>query len=483
MRRSTAQPHEFGRARAGTVESLAMMSSSVASVVDSRGESRESHRRFLPEKERAEALRRAGACGALTISVSFAGPAVPLAETVDEQIERELAIRGAAGGPRLGDAASRLGNQIHRMRQVGAALLCLSFENLAVQKRGDGGLTPEDAEALRFWIRAAETRPVELFLDPSDAELPAAPSSPAPPPAVIEKAPAPEVVAAPDVHVAPVAPVTVEAPTDERWRRWMLELYAARGPQSLASFERLFTRSYMPLVQAIDAGLEAPKAAQVAEEFRRTFARMYAEACPTFALTGKRPRMVLDAWDAAGRLARLHGARSTHLLLVDGMRWDLGEEIKRLVLLTLDARAQLADEQILWSAVPTTTPRQLATLAHGVDALRGEADVPVDGEGEPLRGRTAEMVRRVKVGARDLYKLDLVEARLGQVPLPELAAHAATCITRHVAIVAPLAPRTLLFVFGDHGFHRSPNGTFSHGGTTPEEVLVPSFALVVGALH
>ena len=207
---------------------------------------------------------------------------------------------------------------------------------------------------------------------------------------------------------------------------------------------------------------------------------MYSEACPTFALTGKRPKMVLDAWDIAGRLARLHGARSTHLLLVDALRWDLGEEVKRATLATLDARAQLADEQILWSAVPTTTPRQLATLAHGVDALRGEADVPVDGESEPLRGRTAEVVRRVKVGSRDLYKLDLVEARLGQVPLPELATHTAACIARHAAT---LPPRTLLFVFGDHGFHRSPAGTFSHGGTTPEEVLVSSFALVIGALH
>jgi hypothetical protein len=436
--------------------------------------------RYLPEQERALALRRAGDCGALTISVDFAEkpPTVPLADTVDEQIERALATRGAAGGPRLGDPASRLGNQIHRMRQVGAALLCLSFENLRAQRRGDGALAPADAEALRFWLRATGTRPVELFLDPSDAELSTPP--PAPAPAAPTASVAPVVRPAPTAPTAATAPTGATAATDESWRRWMLELYAARGPQSLASFERIFTRSYMPLLRALDEGLEVPKAAQVAEEFRRTFARMYAEACPTFAVTGKRPRLVLDAWDVAGRLARLHGARATHLLLVDGMRWDLGEEIKRTTLTTLDARAQLADEQILWSAVPTTTPRQLATLAHGIEALRGEDDLPVDGEAEPLRGRTAEVVRRIKVGSRDLYKLDLVEARLGQVPLPELATHAAACIARHAAT---LPPRTLLFVFGDHGFHRGPGGTFSHGGTTPEEVLVPSFALVVGALH
>ena len=469
-----------------------MMPYSPSSPLDSRWR----FLRYLPEHERALALRRASDCGALTISVDFAEkPAtVPLADTVDEQIERALATRGAAGGPRLGDPASRLGNQIHRMRQVGAALLCLSFENLRAQRRGDGALAPADAEALQFWLRATGTRPVELFLDPSDAELSRVervdtaasvlppPAPPAPIATIAAAAPTAQVAAiAPTAPTAPIPPVAAPTvPADESWRRWMLELYAARGPQSLASFERIFTRSYMPLLRALDEGLEAPKAAQVVEEFRRNFARMYAEACPTFAVTGKRPRLVLDAWDVAGRLARLHGARSTHLLLVDGMRWDLGEDIKRTTLATLDARAQLADEQLLWSAVPTTTPRQLATLAHGIEALRGEDDLPVDGEAEPLRGRTAEVVRRIKVGSRDLYKLDLVEARLGQVPLPELATHAAACIARHAAT---LPPRTLLFVFGDHGFHRSAGAAFTHGGSTPEEVLVPSFALVVGALH
>ncbi len=203
---------------------------------------------------------------------------------------------------------------------------------------------------------------------------------------------------------------SVAAPDDE-WRTWVMALAAARGPQSLVAFERLFSREYMPLANAISAGLEDPRALGAYEEFRRTFSRAYSEASPAFAATGKRPRMVLDAPDVAARIARLHGARSTQVLLVDAMRFDVGALIKEGVRRGLGARASLTDELVLWSALPTTTLRQLETLQRGAEALRAP---PADSEREidPLRGRTAEVIRRVKVGSRDLYKLDVVEARV-----------------------------------------------------------------------
>ena len=120
---------------------------------------------------------------------------------------------------------------------------------------------------------------------------------------------------------------------EEAWRAWTLQLVAARGPQSLAALEKLFTDSYMPLSGAIAAGLDDPRARGAHDEFRAAFSKSYSEAFPTFSATAKRPRMVLDIHDTAGRIARLHGARSTRMLLVDAMRWD----VSRCLLYTSDA--------------------------------------------------------------------------------------------------------------------------------------------------
>jgi hypothetical protein len=92
----------------------------------------------------------------------------------------------------------------------------------------------------------------------------------------------------------------------------------------------------------------------------------------------------------------------------------------------------------------------------------------------------------VKVGSRELYKLDVVEARvrdLGVRALPalgEIADVAAEAVVRHAHT---LQPRTLLFVFGDHGFAFDRDGTPRQGGPSPEEVLVPAFAFLMGDVH
>ncbi|MGH7268798.1 MAG: hypothetical protein ACREJ3_00065, partial [Polyangiaceae bacterium] len=110
----------------------------------------------------------------------------------------------------------------------------------------------------------------------------------------------------------------------------------------------------------------------------------------------------------------------------------------------------------------------------------------LDAEAEPPRGRTAEYVRRLRVGARELHKLDVVEARLQSArggvvhALPEIADATADSIARHAET---LAPNTLLFVFGDHGFSVDRSGVARQGGASPEEVLVGAFALLVGAVH
>jgi hypothetical protein len=272
--------------------------------------------------------------------------------------------------------------------------------------------------------------------------------------------------------------------SDESWRGWTSQLLAARGPQPLAALERIFAESYVPLCNAVAAGLEDPRARSAHEEFRSTFARSYTEAFPTLSATAKRPRMVLDVHEIASRTARLHGARSTRMLLVDAMRWDIARRVQERLSARLAARAVLTDEIMLWSALPTTTMRQLETIARGVDALRSPGEIDTDAE--PPRGRTAEYVRRLRVGPREVHKLDVVESRLqgarGGVlrALPEIADAAADAIAHHAAT---LSPGTLLFVFGDHGFTIDRAGSARQGGASPEEVLVGAFALLVGDVH
>ena len=64
--------------------------------------------------------------------------------------------------------------------------------------------------------------------------------------------------------------------------------------------------------------------------------------------------------------------------------------------------------------------------------------------------------------------------------LPEIAEAAAEAVARYVET---LAPRTLLFAFGDHGFTIDKSGVACQGGASPEEVLVGAFALLVGEVH
>lgn len=304
---------------------------------------------------------------------------------------------------------------------------------------------------------------------------------------------------------APTPTPTPPAEDGLRWRTWQLALDGARGPQPLASFERLFAEHYLPLLHAIANGLDDPRARGAAEEFRRTFARAYADAFPTFALTGKRPRMVFDAPDLAGRSARLHGARASHVVLVSSLRFDMGATFRDALLEELGPRATPTEEHVLYSALPSTTHRQLEGMARGIDAYRGvparmstaatDADVVLDDDADGgidertvrRHGRAAEVLRRVRAGAREIYELDLVDARLraraGHVDasaLAEASRDAARALARHART---LPGRTLVFAFGDRGFCLDGAGVARHGGASPEEVLVPAYGVLLGEVH
>jgi len=100
------------------------------------------------------------------------------------------------------------------------------------------------------------------------------------------------------------------------------------------------------------------------------------------------------------------------------------------------------------------------------------------------------LLRRIKLGGRDVLKLDVVQARLQEAgpPLSErldaLADEVATVLAGHAR---NLPPRSLMLVFGDHGFRMESSGqgtsAGASGGARPEEVLVPGFAWLVGDVH
>lgn len=443
--------------------------------------------RFATTDERDEASVRLGRAGMLVAELEGVGPSARgrLAELIAETIERELAARGEASPGLLcaTNPDALLSDQLFRARRSGATGIAVVLGPLRAATGALGALDPSDSATLRFLATATRERPVTVLLDARDTQTSAFGDPVALGallmPAVV--APAPGLSASTQKSAADVP----ESPrTDTTWRTWTLQLAAARGPQPIAALEQLFADAYVPLANAVVAGLEDPRARRARDDFRDTFAAGYVESFHTFAATTKRPRMVLDVHDVAGRVARLHGARTMRLLLVDAMRWDLSRAIQGRLAAKLGARAAIADEILLWSALPTTTNRQLETIARGVDALR--APSAVEPEGQPLRGRNAEHVRRMRVGPRELNKLDIVESRLhearGEVmrELPEIAEVTAEAVARYVET---LAPRTLLFVFGDHGFTIDKNGVACQGGASPEEVLVGGFGLLVGEVH
>ncbi len=477
---------------------------------------------FAAEDERDAACLRLERGGMVVAELEGIGPSRRgrLAEAIDEAIDSRLAARGAAapGITSGSDRDATLSDQLFRARRSGATGLAIVLGPLRALTGALAALEPEDCATLRFLATATRERPVSLVLDARDsstgaygdpvalsqlltpaqavaaamaiAPVQSPPATPEPSPSseLARAEPEPEPVVEPEPAPTPaIARHTAGASlatSDDRWRTWTLQLAAARGPQPLAVLEKLFAESYMPLANALATGLDDPRARHAHDEFAATFSKGYREAFATFAATTKRPKMVLDAHDVAARIARLHGARSTRVMIVDAMRMDVARMVEERLVGMLGARASLTDELLLWSALPTTTLRQLETIARGIEALRIPA--ALDAEPEPPRGRTAEYVRRMRVGPREIHKLDVIESRVrtlrGRIveQLPDLADAAAEAIARHAET---LAPRTLLLVTGDHGFTIDRSGVARQGGSSPEEVLVGAFALLIGDVH
>ncbi|MCB9605463.1 MAG: hypothetical protein H6716_02670 [Polyangiaceae bacterium] len=350
----------------------------------------------------------------------------------------------------------------------------------------------EEAESQHTVVEApvAAVEGERLALVPSESEAVAAPSLEVLEGDLDTSAPLPEAEAAAlEPEPAESSECEFDPVPDATWQAWVRDLEAARGPKPLAVVERLFTSAYMPLVETrLGQPLNAQADAAI-ESWGTAFAKSYSEAFDALRIRGKRPTMVLDVPDIALRHGRMHGARQAQLLLVDGLRFDLGQMVHEHLKELAGRDAACVERLLLWSALPANTATQLELLGRGPQGLRepvaSERDAPV------ARGRAASTLRRVRAGHRDVMKLDLVESRITEPgaarpgALWSLAAEVAEVLWAHMA---GLPPRTLVMIFGDHGFRVDPkNGRVSHspgqGLASPEEVMVPAFAWLTGSVH
>jgi hypothetical protein len=273
------------------------------------------------------------------------------------------------------------------------------------------------------------------------------------------------------------------------WTNWMRELSTTRGPKPLAVVERTFVAAYTPLKEAWLRNIAAPEATGALRTFSDSFEHSYSEAFDALRVRGKRPTMVLDVPEIAQRIGRLHGARSIQLLLVDAMRFDIGLRVQDRIRQLSRGHVSLAERLLLWSALPTNTETQLELLGKGAAGLK-EPITPSETPVVVARGKNAATPRRIKAGPRELIKLDIIEANLAEPGKAE--AQRLDEIADEIADVAveqfkKLPPRTLVMMFGDHGFLFDPMGKGTSpgrsGGASPEEVLVPAFAWLVGSVH
>jgi hypothetical protein len=274
----------------------------------------------------------------------------------------------------------------------------------------------------------------------------------------------------------------------KEWRTWRDALSQAAGPRPLAAIERMFVTDYTRLGEAARRGIADETARAALEQWQASFQKSYAETFDALRVRGKRPTMVLDLPDIAQRLGRLQGARRVQLLLIDGLRFDLGLMVQDRLRARVDAA--LTERLLLWSALPSTTTYQLELLGKGPEGLLERFDAE-ESPALVARGRAARTARRIRTGRVEVQKIDVVEDALRTLGRPmlerfdDIANETADAIAEHMAAQAP---RTLVIVFGDHGFRLDPAmaGTTEEvrqGGSSPEEVLVPAFAWLTGTVH
>ncbi len=482
--------------------------------------------RFVSLDERVRLRGAVDAADWLYVNTPAFGPGArgQLDKAIEAAIEDCLCRRGSAasGVVAASDHKTILEDQVYRARVLGPKGILLSLGSLEGLVGSTGALDDVDSATLRFYASEAKKRSVALWLVDTDASL----LGYGPPVALSElvgekpKAKTSRKHAASETQsattVATTAPADVPIPmataaspaetldkaavhvdlqvptSPQHWRNLARQLDEAQGPKPLAVVEKLFMDHYVPLSDALSRNEADPRVIKSLSSFRKSFEKSYRDAFTAIQATRKRPPMVFDVPQIAQRVARLHGARTVALVLVAAMRYDLGLRVRAVLSKALGDTAVCAEQMLLWAALPTKSAVQLRLLERGQQGLADPLDDIANTEQEMIapRGRTSSVMRRVRVGGREIHRLELIQSSLLESGpkeaerLDEIATDVAEPLTR---FAKSLQPRTLMFVFGDRGFvlPASDEGTGpgQDGGAAPEQVLVPGQAWLIGSVQ
>jgi len=247
------------------------------------------------------------------------------------------------------------------------------------------------------------------------------------------------------------------------FRRWESVFLRAMSPipslcdDLYAKLERIGTPVQPFLRKEINGAL-----AEV-DGMAEDFSAFYRKAIPLWE-QGKAPRptMIEDVPFLITRKRKVPDHLRVQYLLMDGMRWDLWEVIKKDFFGKMADRFRVLREGVLWAHQPSDTATQLACLE------------------EPFREAYPNMAQEEL-----LWKVSGIDERIHteKSPLPFLFANVIRYLELELAFrLRELPPRTLLILFSDHGFVEnrafSPRDKYDasrymHGKDSPFEVIVP----------
>lgn len=251
------------------------------------------------------------------------------------------------------------------------------------------------------------------------------------------------------------------------------------GPEAFSKWESLYVHTFSPLpflretlherLKRIGTSIppflkqeEKAVAAQL-HQLSQDFARSYRDALPLWEKgEGTRPMMIQDVPTILSKKRKVPDHRQLHYLLMDGMRWDLWQQIKSDFFGKMPNLFRFVREGALWANQPTDTGAQLGRLKEAFQAAEQ------DPEEEGLLWRISGIDEKV-------------HSEKG--PLTHLFANVIGYLEIDLLFrLRELPSRTLLILFADHGFVENPAFNpadkyeaprYLHGKDSPFEVIVP----------
>ncbi len=252
--------------------------------------------------------------------------------------------------------------------------------------------------------------------------------------------------------------------------------------QSLGHLQlRLLEASEALSALDVEATLPAARVRDCVARLEAAFRECHRKLLPALAAGG--PGTPLSpsalATELLPRLAKRLAPAAAVLVVVDAMRHDFLEVLARDVLPLAQGTFRHVETLTSWSLAPTLTAPNMEALLTGQRPAAGPA-TPDDEEAPPPRVGRAALEEFQERSGTLVVKYNALDDRLhaARDDLQTLYREAAMAMAPALLpFLDRLAPRTLILFTADHGFRergRSPSGPrYSHGGTSPFEVLVP----------